>query len=260
MSSNPYQRKDYPIEKLATLRNMVREAYFINRGEGLQIPKNKNNPFYSSLKDDIFEKTKRNISEGTLLKFFHNDINRKYQLIIICTLEEYVKELATGATYEKESDVPDSLNIKLQDKASEEIGIFAKRLYVELTTRKAAIPIDEENDVIEEIYNSWYKLFCVIREEIKNLPVSCFTTQGNSKDVIDLTKKILNEVLRPHLTEHQARFRSWLEKTKQGSKNRKITPQKLQMEYPDYKNLIRSVKSTNKMIIDITEKLLQQIH
>jgi hypothetical protein len=260
MSSNPYQRKDYPQEQLTTLRNRVRQIYIVNRGEVLQTPKNKNSPYYTFLKDDIFEKTDTSISEGTLLKFFHDDINRKYQLIVIRTIEDYVKPLTTDASNEKDLSVSDSVNIKLQDKTGEEIKMFAKRLYVELTTRKAAIPIDEDNDVIEEIYNSWYKLFCVIREEIKILPVSCFAKQDNPVIIIDLTKKILNEVLRPHLTEHQAKFRSWLEKTKQSSEYKNFAPQKFQKKYPDYKNLMRSMKSTNEMIIDMAEELLQLIH
>ena len=51
-----------------------------------------------------------------------------------------------------------------------EIQKFANNIYIELITRKAGIPIDENNDVIEDIYNSWYKLFCIIRDEIKALP------------------------------------------------------------------------------------------
>jgi N6-adenosine-specific RNA methylase IME4 len=47
----------------------------------------------------------------------------------------------------------------------------AHRIYIELVTRKAAIPIDVDKDVLVEVYNSWYSMFKTIREEIKNLPV-----------------------------------------------------------------------------------------
>ena len=254
MSSNPYQRKDHALEQLANLRNKVRQTFFANRCEVLQTPKNKNSPYYTSLKDDIFEKTNTSISEGTLLKFFHDDINRKYQLIVIRTIENYVKPITTDASNEKDWPVSGSFNIKLQDKAGEEIKMFAKRLYIELTTRKAAIPIDEENDVIEEIYNSWYKLFCVIREEIKKFSVYCFVKQNDPVEIIDLSRKILNEVLRPHLTFHQAKFRRWLENAKQNAKYKSITPQELQKKYPDYQALKNSMKNVNEELILFSEK------
>jgi hypothetical protein len=41
---------------------------------------------------------------------------------------------------------------------------IANRIHIELTTRKAAILIDENNDSIEEIYDSWYKLFNIVRD------------------------------------------------------------------------------------------------
>ena len=47
---------------------------------------------------------------------------------------------------------------------------IANRIYLELVTRKAALPFDEDNDVIVEVYDSWYTLFSTIREEIKNVP------------------------------------------------------------------------------------------
>lgn len=47
---------------------------------------------------------------------------------------------------------------------------IANRIHIELTTRKAAILINENDDSIEEIYDSWYKLFNIIRDEIKTVP------------------------------------------------------------------------------------------
>lgn len=32
----------------------------------------------------------------------------------------------------------------------------AYKLWVELSTRKIGLPFDQENDVITEVYNSWY--------------------------------------------------------------------------------------------------------
>jgi hypothetical protein len=135
------------------------------------------------------------------------------------------------------------------------IEAFASRIYVELTTRKAGISIDEENDVVEEVYNSWYRLFCNIRDEMKLLPAS-YLRNGNSYPALQLANKILNEILRPHLTEHQAKFRQWLENTKRNSKNKNTSPQELQKKYPDYNNLIVSLKQANEKLMEHTDKLL----
>ena len=130
---------------------------------------------------------------------------------------------------------------------------IANRIYIELTTRKAAIPIDEENDVIEEVYNSWYLLFGIIRDEIKTVPGRYLRSHDPTIALIGLTTKILNEVLRPHLTEHQAKFRRWYEQEKEN--NEKISPQELQRRYPEYDNLIESMKQVNKTLIQYSNEL-----
>lgn len=130
---------------------------------------------------------------------------------------------------------------------------IANRIYIELTTRKAAIPIDEENDVIEEVYNSWYKLFGIIRDEIKTVPGSYLKSHDPTIALIGLTTKILNEGLRPHLTEHQAKFRKWYEQEK--AKNGDISPQELQRRYPDYDNLMSSMKQVNQTMIQYSNEL-----
>ncbi len=47
---------------------------------------------------------------------------------------------------------------------------IAHRIWTELVTRKAAIPIDPDHDVIVEVYDSWYTLFTKVRELVANLP------------------------------------------------------------------------------------------
>ncbi len=41
----------------------------------------------------------------------------------------------------------------------------AHTIYIELITRKAALPYDEEHDIIVEIYDSWCQLFKTTREK-----------------------------------------------------------------------------------------------
>ena len=145
----------------------------------------------------------------------------------------------------------------INSKSESATKLFANRVYIELITRKAGIPINEKHDVIEEIYNSWYKLFCIIRDEIKALPIECLKDQSNPELAQGISLKILNDILRPHLTEHQAKFRSWLEKAKQNSEYKNLTPQELQKKYPEYNALMKSLKKTNQMLIDSAEKLYE---
>ena len=56
---------------------------------------------------------------------------------------------------------------------------------------------DQENDVIAEVYNSWYEYFRVARELIKDLPIEKVEC---ASELIELATNVLNNGLRPHLT------------------------------------------------------------
>ena len=129
---------------------------------------------------------------------------------------------------------------------------IANRIYIELVTRKAALEIDPEFDVIKEVYDSWYKMFDIIRSEIKNIPGE-YLVNNSAKELINLTIQILNEGMRPHLTTYQAKFRSWYElklKEQEGD-----APQKIQKGYPDYDELIESMLGVNQLLIIFSNKL-----
>lgn len=159
--------------------------------------------------------------------------------------------------YDLEIEISGSPKAHFKVQRNDENLFIANRIYIELTTRKAAIPIDEENDVIEEVYNSWYKLFGIIRDEIKTVPGSYLKSHNPTIALIGLSTKILNEGLRPHLTEHQAKFRKWYEQEKE--KNEKISPQELQRRYPEYDNLIESMKQVNQTLIQYSNELKKLI-
>jgi len=157
--------------------------------------------------------------------------------------------------YEMEIEISGSPKAKFKVERNNDNLYIANRIYIELTTRKAAIPIDENNDVIEEVYNSWYKLFGIIRDEIKSVPGNYLKDHDPTKALMGLTTKILNEALRPHLTEYQARFRKWLEIEKQKPENKEKSPQEIQRKYPDYDKLIASMKQVNKTLMDYSNEL-----
>ncbi|MCL4815019.1 MAG: hypothetical protein KJZ56_00145 [Flavobacteriales bacterium] len=132
---------------------------------------------------------------------------------------------------------------------------IANRIYIELITRKAALPIDENKDVIKEVYDSWYILFKTIREEIKNLPGEILVDNHNTKKLIDLTVQILNEGLRPHLTEYQAEFRKWYDHELKKDTDNKRSPQQIQKDFPKHDQLIKSMLDVNETLRAYSEQL-----
>jgi ABC-type bacteriocin/lantibiotic exporter with double-glycine peptidase domain len=136
---------------------------------------------------------------------------------------------------------------------------IAHNIYVELTTRKAALPIDEIHDVIVEIYNSWYTLFETTRGELKKLTGEMILNNVISNDLILLLTDILNKGLRPHLTEYQARFKKWYNNEIDKNDNKEKSPQEIQANYEKYEDLIKSMKEVNKLLIDYSIKLKEII-
>lgn len=146
-------------------------------------------------------------------------------------------------------------NQKIKFKPNYEDIQIAYKLWVELSTRKIGLPIDFEDDVIIEIYNSWYEFFKLTRELIKDIPVSKIRKNESTKKLVNIAIDVLNKGLRPHLTLWQAKFRRWyqIEMESEGGKN--VTPQELQKTYPEYKKLIESMKEVNKRLIKYLETL-----
>ncbi|SNR60602.1 hypothetical protein SAMN06265371_106206 [Lutibacter agarilyticus] len=130
---------------------------------------------------------------------------------------------------------------------------IAHKIWTELVTRKAAIPIDREHDVIEEIYNSWYKMFQKVREFISDIPADLIRNNKSTQEIVRISTQTLNEGLRPHLTRWQARFRTWSDAKKE--KLMDMTPQELQQEYPEYNDLIEDLMRVNEQLIQYSQEL-----
>ncbi|HBF37383.1 MAG TPA: hypothetical protein DDW50_08695 [Firmicutes bacterium] len=135
---------------------------------------------------------------------------------------------------------------------------IAFKLWVELSTRKIGLPIDFENDVIVEIYNSWYEFFKITRELIKEIPVS--KIKGNQSTIyfVRVAIDVLNEGLRPHLTQWQARFKKWYFNKLANPEEKEHTPQEIQKTFPQYDQLIEDMKVVNQKLIEY-RKILKQI-
>lgn len=135
---------------------------------------------------------------------------------------------------------------------------IAHKIWTELITRKAAIHIDKENDVIEEIYDSWYTLFQKVREFIAEIPADLIHKNKSTKEIVRIATQTLNEGLRPHLTKWQARFRCWSASKKDEMID--MTPQEFQKEYPQYKDLIEDMLNVNVQLIQYAKELKKIIN
>ena len=135
---------------------------------------------------------------------------------------------------------------------------IAHKIWTELITRKAAIPIDKENDIIEEIYDWWYALFQKVREFISEIPAELIRKNKSTKEIVRIATQTLNEGLRPHLTMWQARFRTWSSLKK--DKMMDMTPQEFQKEYPQYKDLIDDLLKVNTQLMQYAAELKKIIN
>lgn len=133
---------------------------------------------------------------------------------------------------------------------------IAYKIWVELSTRKIGLPINLNDDVVVEIYNSWYNFFSVTRDLIKDVPVSRFKRK-DTEGIIRLSIDVLNEGIRPHLTKWQARFRRWYESALDNPDYTDSTPQDIQREYSDFSHLEKDILEVNKKLIEYRKKMYQ---
>ncbi|CAN1542194.1 hypothetical protein MCEMSE15_01815 [Fimbriimonadaceae bacterium] len=142
---------------------------------------------------------------------------------------------------------------KIVMRPNQEVAGLAHRAWTEVVTRKAGMTFDEDHDVIEEVYDSWYQLFGEVRTLIKSIPVEKLRANEDAQQLVKLLLTLLNDVLRPHLTEHQAKFRSWFARHKDMQSDK--SPQEVQRQYPEYSTLVESLKQKNSDCLDISKAL-----
>ena len=120
--------------------------------------------------------------------------------------------------------------------------VVAWKLYVQLVTRKAALPFDKDNDLIVETFDSLYELFGTARSLLSDLPPS---EKVAHQGVATLVIGVLNNGVRPLLTRWQADFRRWWDTALGDANNHSKTPQEIQSEYPKYDQLVADLEKTN---------------
>lgn len=135
---------------------------------------------------------------------------------------------------------------------------IAYEIWIEASTRKIGLPIDFNDDVIVEVFDSWYKFSGIIRNLIKQIPARNLN-RDYTKMVLELTVDVMNLVLRPHLTRWQARFRFWynneLRKHNTDGNEQVLDSQTLQARFPDYEELKADMQKVNALLIAYKDKM-----
>lgn len=131
----------------------------------------------------------------------------------------------------------------------------AHKAWVELVTRKAALPFEEDHDVISEVYDSWYALFQEMRSLTKTIPAEKVRESEDTQELVRLLVEALNKGLRPHLTHWQARFRHWFDEALK--ENDKRSPQEIQRDFPQYRELVDDLIKVNRQLVEYANVLRQ---
>lgn len=146
---------------------------------------------------------------------------------------------------------------KVTIKPNRENAQIAHEAWAELVTRKAAVPFDEEHDVIAEVYDSYYHLFSRLRDLTKRVPAHKLRNCRDTRALVDVMVAVLNRGLRPHLTAWQARFRRWYLEALKEPANRSKSPQEIQKEFPEYGSLVADLKVLQADVVRYGEFLRQ---
>lgn len=187
------------------------------------------------------------LCSGVVLLVLWTLANRK--LLWIRRKEFEINEAEIGVGSQKIKIKPNIVDMQI-----------AYKLWVEMTTRKIGVKIDYENDVIVEVYDSWYEVFKITRELIKEIPVSKIRNSKDTQKLVKVATQVLNQGLRPHLTLWQAKFRKWYEAELENSKSISLTPQEIQKTYDGYALLTADMDKVNRQLMnyrDILESIFK---
>jgi hypothetical protein len=144
---------------------------------------------------------------------------------------------------------------KVKIKPNHENIQIAHQAWVELATRKAALPFDDDHDVVTEVYDSYYQLFSRLRDLTKAIPAQKLRKCRDTRKLVDIMIQVLNQGLRPHLTRWQARFRRWYDAAITMETNRGKPPQEIQKQFPDYAALVGDLKTLQTNVVRYAEFL-----
>lgn len=132
--------------------------------------------------------------------------------------------------------------------------VVAWKLYVQLVTRKAALPFDIKHDLVVETFDSLYEIFGVARALLSETPPADKVVRDGVASVVI---GVLNSGVRPLLTRWHADFRRWWDRALADSANENRRPQEIQRDYPDYDQLVYDLERTNTELSKFADELLE---
>jgi hypothetical protein len=180
-------------------------------------------------------------------------------VVVLLLLYRIAQGRMLGRDYEIDSAELGLGDSKITLKPNADDRTVAYKIWVELSTRKIGLPIDPDHDVIADIYDSWYAFFAVTRELIKDIPVSK-VRHKSTKKIIQLSINVLNDGLRPHLTQWQARFRRWFDYKLSTDPEARLDPQDVQKEFPQFEQLLTDMLNVNARLIRYRERMDALVH
>jgi hypothetical protein len=186
------------------------------------------------------------ISQTALERFFNGRSDSRRTLRSIATLLHTTPDallnhtrLASPASRTTRSAAP------LQDPEAFRV---AYQLWIEMTTRKLGLPIDLRHDLVADLYDSWYAFFKLARELIKTIPLHRNPASQEMRRLVELSRAVLNEGMRPHLEQWQARFRVWLAAGGNRALAPGLAPQEMQSQFPEWTALSRDLQAANQRL------------
>ncbi|MCP4581531.1 MAG: hypothetical protein GY839_07910 [candidate division Zixibacteria bacterium] len=137
--------------------------------------------------------------------------------------------------------------------ATDQDRILAWKMYIQLKTRKAALPFDENHDLVYNVYDSLHEIFPMTRNLLSEYSPHYKDVRGG---ISDFVLRVLNDGIRPHLTKWHSVFRKWWEEALTAPVNIQKKPQELQREFPEYDSLISELKRMNDELTKYAEILM----
>lgn len=129
----------------------------------------------------------------------------------------------------------------------------AWKLYVQLVTRKAALPFDDENDTLADVLDSLFELFKIARELLLELRPADYKAGAG---VASMIIRVMNDGVRPRLTRWQSDYRRWWENAIASEANQTRQPQEIQRDYSRYEELVTDLKAMNSELARFADDLL----
>jgi hypothetical protein len=141
--------------------------------------------------------------------------------------------------------------------ATDRDQVLAWKMYVQLKTRKAALPFDEEHDLIVNVFDSLHEVFPVTRELLSEVKPHHDDAQ---RSIADFVLRVLNDGIRPHLTRWHATYRAWWDAAVQAPENASKSLQEIQRAFPHYEELTTDLRRTNDGLAKYAEELLGVVY